>query len=86
MTDPEKFLHLFKNLKPRDPERITPFLEEIGNEWHKVSDLRFGQLMYNFFSEYGDVFYLEEQAFLVEFKKYIAKRDYAPPPGSGDGT
>jgi hypothetical protein len=76
----EKVINIFKNLKPRDPERISPFLEEIGNEWRKRSDLRFGQIMYNFFSDYGDVFNLEEKAFLAEFKKYMSKNDYISPP------
>lgn len=56
----------------RDPERIIPFLLEIGKLWkEKVSDWRFGQLMYNFFSTYGDPFYWEDDSFLKLFKKYL---------------
>ena len=56
----------------RDPERIIPFLLEIGKLWkEKVPDWRFGQLMYNFFSAYGDPFYWEDNSFLELFKKYL---------------
>lgn len=56
----------------RDVNRITPFLEEVGTIWkEKVPDWRFGQLMYNFFSAYGDPFYWEDDSFLELFKKYL---------------
>ena len=57
----------------RDPERIPKFLAEVESEWRKCPDTRFGQLMYNFFSECGDPFYWEEDAFLVELRKFINK-------------
>ena len=55
----------------RAPDRIPVFLAEIGNEWQKCPDMRFGQMMYSFFHEYGDPFYLEEEEFLSKFKIYI---------------
>jgi hypothetical protein len=54
----------------RDSAGIQPFLEEVGKIWLKMPDMRFGQLMYNFFHECGDPFYLEDDKFLEEFKKY----------------
>lgn len=56
----------------RDPDRIMPFLEELGNIWRKHPDLRFGQLMTNFFYKCGDPFYFEEDKFLHELKKYMS--------------
>ncbi len=56
----------------RDPERIDFFLETIGSYWKdKCPDWRFGQLMYNFFSECGDPFYWEESKFLDKFEEYM---------------
>ena len=58
----------------RDPERIASFLDVIGFHWQvKCPDWRFGQLMYNFFSEYGDPFYWEEDKFLNKFEEYMKK-------------
>ena len=58
----------------RDPNRLDKFYDEL-KELHKkyFPDLRFGQLMYNFFSWYGDPFYLEEDKFMETFRKYIAE-------------
>lgn len=56
----------------RDPKRLAPFYYELATLHEKYfPDLRFGQLMYNFFSWYGDPFYLEEGMFLAKFKEYI---------------
>ena len=69
----EDISKFFGNLTPRDANRIPLFLAEIEIEWRKLPDLRFGQFMFCFFSEYGDPFFLEEEAFLSEFKKYVKK-------------
>lgn len=29
----------------RDPKRIRPFLEKLGDKWEEYPDLRFGQLV-----------------------------------------
>lgn len=34
----------------RDPARIDPLLEKLGEAWKKYPDMRFGQFMDNFFS------------------------------------
>ena len=61
----------------RSAERLDKFYEEL-KEIHVKSfqDWRFGQLMFNFICEYGDPFFLEENAFIVEMKKYANK--YSP--------
>ena len=55
----------------RNIKRIQPFMQELGKEWERIPDWRFGQLMYNFMDSFGDPFYLEEEKFLEEFKKFI---------------
>jgi hypothetical protein len=60
----------------RDRNRIEFFLIDIGDEWKKFPDLRFGQLMENLSnynrSKYGrDLFYLEEKEFLSLYKEYM---------------
>lgn len=60
----------------RDINRIETFLNEVGDIWkNRFPDWRFGQLMYNFISCYGDPFYLEEDEFLVAFKAYANGED-----------
>jgi len=55
----------------RNPDRIEPFLNEVGKVWReKFPDWRFGQLMYNFFSVLGDPFYYEEDELLEALKAY----------------
>lgn len=55
----------------RDINRIDKFLVEFGEIWkNKFPDWRFGQILYNFLSEYGDPFYLEEDEFIEEFKLF----------------
>ena len=51
--------------------RMPVFLKQIQKEWEKVPDWRFGQLMFNFISEYGDPFFLEEDQFVEELQKYL---------------
>lgn len=57
----------------RDPERLDAFYDRI-KELHKkkIPDWRFGQLIINFLSAYGDTFYWEEDRFLNKFEEYIA--------------
>ena len=58
----------------RDVKRLEKFYDEM-REIHSLSfgDWRFGQLIYNFISEYGDPFFLEEDEFITELKKYANK-------------
>lgn len=57
----------------RDPNRIDPFLQEIGEIWKKnCPDWRFGQLIENVFSESKYItFYMEEPRMVQEFKEYF---------------
>lgn len=58
----------------RDPNRIEPFLEELGRCWHKVPDWRFGQLMMNFLGEVStklDPFFPEDDKMLEYLHKYF---------------
>lgn len=57
----------------RDPKRLDKFYDKIKND-HKqyFPDLRFGQLMINFFQWYGtDPFYLEEDRFLRIWDEFV---------------
>lgn len=59
----------------RDPNRIEPFMTEIGNLWREnCPDWRFGQLIENVFGEMGyNWWMLEEPRMLEEFNKYFNK-------------
>lgn len=61
----------------RSVERLDKFYDDL-KEIHAKSfqDWRFGQLMFNFISEYGDPFFLEEDMFIEEMKKYA--NNYSP--------
>lgn len=60
----------------RNPDRIEPFLEEMGALWkEKCPDCRFGQLMFNFFARLGDPFYYEDDELMVAYRAYFAKED-----------
>lgn len=66
----------------RDPERIKPFLEEVGNIWRKhCSDWRFGQFLNNalceMISKHGDMFFWEEDKFLEYLKEYFENSEKA---------
>ena len=54
----------------RDPARIQPFLQAIGELWEQQPDMRFGQLMQSFFTLEGDPFSWEEDEFLQRFTKW----------------
>lgn len=57
----------------RDPNRIDPFLHDIGVMWKTCApDMRFGQLIENVFGEMKyEPWLLEEQTMLDQFKKYF---------------
>jgi len=58
----------------RDPNRIEPFLEELGGCWRKVPDWRFGQLMINFLGAVStkvDPFFPEEDKMLEYLHEYF---------------
>jgi len=50
------------------------FLEQIRLEWSKSPDMRFGQLLYCFFSETGDPFNWEEDEFIQKLKEYMGSK------------
>lgn len=66
---------MHKAFIPRDPNRMDVFLSALKTEWLKAPDQRFGQLMYNFFSETGDPFYWEEDEFIEKLAAYMSKSD-----------
>ncbi len=57
----------------RDPKRIKKILAEIEKYWTKYPDLRLGQMMSNFWSEFenteSDIFFLEDDKLLKVLKK-----------------
>lgn len=56
----------------RNPERIAPMMAEMAELWkEKAPDLRFGQLMSNFFYTTGDPFYYEDDVLLEKFRTYM---------------
>ena len=62
----------------RDPQRIEPFLKELGKYWSKVPDWRFGQLICNVFGEIAvkrDPFFIEEGEMLSIFAEYFREGD-----------
>ena len=60
-------------LKMRDPNRLDDFYEKLKKiHKEKVPDWRFGQLLSNFESWYGnDVFYLEENQFMSKLNEFF---------------
>lgn len=58
----------------RDPNRIDPFLQELGTIWkEECPDWRFGQFIYNVVGHNGMAFLMEEDQMLDEFKKYFKR-------------
>lgn len=56
----------------RDSNRIYPIMCHIAEKWQeKCPDWRFGQIMSNFFSAYGDPFYWEDNKLIEYFDKFI---------------
>lgn len=63
----------------RDPKRIKPFLEKIGEIWEgKCPDWRFGQLMESFRTRYGDPFYFEDDDFLEKMEDFFEALEERP--------
>ena len=56
----------------RDPNRIDPFLEKLGEYWKQVPDWRFGQLISNL-QRYTkeDLFFYEEDKFLKSLENFF---------------
>lgn len=67
---------LLTNEVDRDIDRIGLFLKKVEELWGKLPDWRFGQLMTNFISEKGDIFYWEEDKFLEELEDYINNKTH----------
>lgn len=62
---------IFEGVPPKDPERINPFLEEIGKIWKQSkSDMRFGQFITNVFKPGEDIFYYEDDILLEKIKEF----------------
>lgn len=56
----------------RNPDRIDPFLEELGNLWKQVPDWRFGQFICNTLGYLGtDPFFVEDDRMIKILKKYF---------------
>lgn len=56
----------------RDPSRIEPFLQKLGELWHYIPDYRFGQLIYRLADELGqDIHFPEEDMWLEKIDKLI---------------
>lgn len=62
----------------RDPARIDPLLEKLGEAWKKYPDMRFGRFMNNFFSVCEqNVFNTEDDVWEVALDAFI--RGERPP-------
>ena len=58
----------------RDPNRIEPFLEKLGELWKYFPDYRFGQLIYRLADELGqDIHFPEEDMWLEKINKLIVE-------------
>lgn len=58
----------------RNINRIPKITKKIEELWKTYCpDWRFGQLMYNFMTDYGDPFYLEDDKFVEKLKEYLEK-------------
>ncbi len=67
----------------RDPKRIDEFCELLKRIWKEVPDWRFGQLITNLGRQFefefewtpGSLFYMEDEEFMKELNKILAKFD-----------
>lgn len=58
----------------RNPDRIEPFLQKLGELWHYLPDYRFGQLIYRLANELGqDIHFPEEDVWLEKIDELITK-------------
>ena len=57
----------------RDPNRIEPFLKELGDIWKsQCPDWRFGQLIFNVFdSRRENLWFTEEDRMIGYFREYF---------------
>lgn len=56
----------------RDPERIDKVLKVLGDNWKKLPDWRFSQLICNMQSAAGDdLFYVEDDEFADMVEEYV---------------
>ena len=65
----------------RDPNRIDPFMERLGNLWKtQCPDWRFGQLMFNatrVMKSHGtDIFYMEDDELLAYFEEWFDMKEH----------
>lgn len=64
----------------REPKRIPVILGKIQKIWEKHSDLRFGQLMINFYSYLEKkkihMYGIEDDEFIAEFEKFYDSLQY----------
>ena len=60
-------------LRVRDPNRIEPFVEELGKIWkEECSDWRFGQLISNVIDSCGcDIWFIEDDEMMDVIRKYF---------------
>ena len=58
----------------RDPNRIKGFCNRLMQTWMCLPDWRFGQLIFNVFSELGrDPFYMEDDEMIQFIENYISE-------------
>ena len=58
----------------RDINRIFPFMNKLAGIWmENFPDWRFGQFIENLRRENGDLFYLEEDAFMKAVEDFCQK-------------
>ena len=46
----------------RDPNRIQPILDDLGNVWRAHPDMRLGQLLVNLVAVDSDLYFVEDEA------------------------
>lgn len=61
----------------RNPKRIKPFLEKLGNIWEEnCPDWRFGQLIVNVLTEMPiDPFFPEDEEMIKYFENYFQRKE-----------
>lgn len=60
----------------READRIKSLLNKLGKAWAKCPDLRLGQILEKVRSEYGDIFYLEDQELIKLIQIELKELDY----------
>lgn len=75
--NPQAYYEKGNDVLVRDPNRIEPFMKELGKIWKEnVPDWRFSQLIENVFGEMKYVpWMLEEDRMLEEFHNYFEERN-----------